>query len=63
MIVIFRFLLFTVIAYLVFRALDGLFGSRRYSQHQSRSSERKRSTFSKDDGDYVDYEEVKDDDS
>jgi len=63
MIVIFRFLLFTVLAYFVFRALDGLFGSRRYSQPQSRSSERKRSTFSKDDGDYVDYEEVKDDDS
>jgi len=63
MIVIYRFLLFTVIAYFVFRALDGLFGPRRSSQPQNRSSVKKRSTFSKDVGDYVDYEEVKDDDS
>ena len=56
-----RFLFYTVIAYFIFRWLDGLFKAGKQSKRHTTTSRRTKSTFSKDVGEYVDYEEVQDD--
>ena len=58
---LFKFLLYTVIAYFIFRWLDRFFGGGRPSGPAKSSPKKKNSTFSKNVGEYVDYEEVKDD--
>ena len=56
-----RFIALTVLAYFIFKWLDRFFGGGRPSGPAKSSSKKKGSTFSKNVGEYVDYEEVKDD--
>ena len=56
-----RFIALTVIAYFIFRWLDRFFGGARPSSPTKSSPKKKSSTFAKNAGEYVDYEEVKDD--
>ena len=56
-----RFIALTVLAYFIFRWLDRFFGGGKPSGPGKSSPKKKSSTFSKNVGEYVDYEEVKDD--
>ena len=56
-----RFIALTVLAYFIFRWLDRFLGGGRPSGTAKSSPNKKSSTFSKNVGEYVDYEEVKDD--
>lgn len=66
----FRFLVLTVLAYFIFRYLDKIFGgssSTKRSSQQTRTTSGgeapRKSKVSKDVGEYVAYEEVKEDKS
>ena len=59
----FRFIFLTILAYFIFRWLDRFFGGGRPSGRAKSSPKKKSSTFSKNVGEYVDYEEVKDDEN
>jgi len=60
-----RFIAFTVLAYFIFRWLDRFFGGtpapRKRSNRASSETREKHSSVSKDAGEYIDYEEVKED--
>ena len=59
-----RFIAFTVLAYFIFRWLDRFFGGApapRKRSNRASSAREKRSSVSKDAGEYIDYEEVKED--
>lgn len=56
-----RFITLTVLAYFIFRWLDGFFWGGRSSGPAKSPPKKKSSTFSKNVGEYVDYEEVKGD--
>jgi len=59
-----RFIAFTVLAYFIFRWLDRFFGAAPAPGKRSNrasSGHEKRSSVSKDAGEYIDYEEVKED--
>ena len=56
-----RFIALTVLAYFIFKWLDRFFGGGRPAGPAKPSPKKKSSTFSKNEGEYVDYEEVKDD--
>ena len=56
-----RFIALTVLAYFIFRWLERFFGGGKASGPAKSSPKEKSSTFSKNVGEYVDYEEVKDD--
>jgi hypothetical protein len=57
----FRFIFLTIVAYFIFKGLDGIFGKRKPSRNdQSRASKSQKSSVNKNVGEYVDYEEVKD---
>jgi len=61
---LFRFILYSVVAWFVFRWLDGFFSPRRGGSNKgsaSRSKAEKKSRVRKDVGEYIDYEEVKED--
>ncbi|MGB0183487.1 MAG: hypothetical protein ACPG9M_06670 [Schleiferiaceae bacterium] len=61
----FRFIALTILAYFIFRWLDRFFGGapapRKRSNRPSRGTREKRSSVKKDVGEYIDYEEVKED--
>ena len=61
----FRFIALTILAYFIFRWLDRFFGGapapRKRSRSASNSAREKRSSVKKDVGEYIDYEEVKED--
>lgn len=61
---LFRFILYSVVAWFVFRQLDGFFGPRNRGGGKEKTSGPKRAQKSrvrKDVGEYIDYEEVKED--
>jgi len=62
-----RFIALTIIAYFIYRWLDGFFGPRpapNRSRTQSQGGAApKKSKLGKDVGEYIDYEEVNEDDS
>jgi hypothetical protein len=60
---LFRFILYSVVAWFVFRWLDGFFGPRKGSSKGKAPGPKagKKSRVKKDVGEYIDYEEVKED--
>jgi hypothetical protein len=62
---VFRFIALTILAYFIFRWLDRFFGGApapgKRSNRPSSGAREKRSNVKKDVGEYIDYEEVKED--
>ncbi len=61
---LFRFILYSVVAWFVFRWLDGFFGSGKGGSRKGNTARprgEKKSRVRKDVGEYIDYEEVKKD--
>jgi hypothetical protein len=56
-----RFIALTVIAYFIFKWLDGFFGPKKSQPKRTSNTAQKKSSFSKNVGEYVDYEEVTED--
>ena len=61
----FKFLFYTVLAYFIFRWLDRIFSGKRPAQSRKKTpdmgSREKRSKVNKNVGEYINYEEVKED--
>jgi len=62
---VFRFIALTILAYFIFRGLDRFFGGayapRKSNKRPYSGTREKRSIVKKDVGEYIDYEEVKED--
>tara|TARA_B100000900_G_C20600200_1_gene725190 strand:- start:2642 stop:2833 length:192 start_codon:yes stop_codon:yes gene_type:complete len=62
---VFRFITLTILAYFIFRWLERFFGGTpapgKKSHRNSKGTSEKRSSVKKDVGEYIEYEEVKED--